>query len=92
MKQSARSANPTLRILTTDGLEFVSGLNAAEASNVGSHWNAIRRYLEWGETKGLQHLQGVRVAGRILETRPEVIEWHATRGDVSFESIYDEVV
>ncbi len=80
-----------LRVLTTGGIEFLD-LTHTEASIVGRHWNAIRHYLEAGDSSGLHQLRGVRVAGHELETRFDVIEWHAVRGDVTFESIYDEVV
>ncbi len=87
-----RSTPAELRVLTVDGLEFLTGLSPDEASAVGHHWNAIRRYLEYGDTGNLDRLQHHTVAGRQLETRIAVIERHAVRGDVGFESIYDEVV
>ncbi len=81
-----------LRVLTVDGLEFLTGLSPDEASAVGHHWNAVRRHLEYGDTYALNQMQGVMVGGKELETRIDVVEWHAMRGDVRFESIYDEVV
>ena len=94
-----------LRVLTTTGLRVVTGLTAAEASQVGRHWNAIRRYLETGDDTRLTGLTGVVVGathppgpgvgtagGFELETDLDVIEWHAVRGDIGFESIYDEVI
>lgn len=81
-----------MRVLSTDGVQFVGGLSAHDASEVGRHWNAIRRYLEYGEETDLSAFAGVAVGGRMLETDLYQIEWHAVRGDVRFESIYDEVV
>jgi hypothetical protein len=71
---------------------FLSGLTAAEATTVGQHWNALRTYLEYGDDRKLAQFVNMHVAGYVLETDPLVIQWHALRGDVRFESIYDEVV
>jgi hypothetical protein len=86
------SSRPAIRVLTTRGVEMLGGLSDPEASTVGRHWNAVRSYLEYGYETDLEDFHGVIVAGRVLETDPDVIDWHALRGDVRFESIYDEVV
>jgi hypothetical protein len=83
--------NPTIRVLTTEGLQFLQ-VSDHDASLVGAHWNAVRRYLDTGDHTALTHSQGVTVDGHVLETDPETIEWLAIRGDVRFESIYNEVV
>jgi len=88
MRNTRRSA---MRVLTTDGLQFTVDLSDGEASAVGHHWNAIRRYLETGAVDGLMELEGTEVAGMRLETRLAEIERHAIRGDVEFESIYGQV-
>ncbi len=80
-----------MRVLTTDGLRFLPDLSDREASAVGHHWNAIRRYLETGAVDGLMELEGTEVAGMKLETDLTEIERHAIRGDVEFESIYGQV-
>ena len=81
-----------LRVLTTDGVQFLAGLSDGEAGQVGRHWNAVRHYLDTGEDHQLPQFAGAVVAGFTLETRVKVIEGHAIRGDVRFESIYDEVI
>jgi hypothetical protein len=86
-----RRGRAPLRVLTTGGLQFLSGLGDREAAEVGRHWNAVRRYLDYGEDHQLGGFGGVTVAGFALETRTDLIERHAIRGDVRFESIYDEV-
>lgn len=86
------SSRPPLRVLTTGGLQFLTGLSNREATAVGRHWNAVRRYLDYGEDHDLAEFDGAEVAGYPLETRTDAIEWHALRGDVRFESIYDEVL
>ncbi len=85
-------SRPPVRVLTTDGLQFLPDLSESEASAVGRHWNAVRRYLDYGLDDELADFVDVSVAGHELETRPDVIEWHAIRGDVRFESIYEEVI
>ncbi len=80
-----------IRVLTIHGLQYPSSLSDGEASAVGRHWNAVRRYLETGVVVELMELEGTEVAGMRLETRLAEIEHHAIRGDVEFESIYGEV-
>ena len=80
-----------IRVLTTQGPGAVVGLSPAEASAVGRHWNAVRRYLETGDDDDLASFEGVVVGGRELETRRNAVEYYAVRGEVTFESIYGEV-
>ena len=80
-----------MRVLTTDGLRFLPDLSDREASAVGRHFNAIRRYLETGAVVELMELEGTEVAGNVLETSLTQIEHHAIRGNVEFESIYGDV-
>lgn len=97
--------HPAIRVLTRDGVQTVTGLTTNDRAEVARHWNAVRRYLETGDETGLSpfddqlvgaielpHEPNVVLGGYRLETDPSVIEWHAVRGDVRFESIYDEVV
>lgn len=93
-------ARGPIRILTTSGLTFLAELDGPDASTVGRHWNAVRAYLETGHTYALSEFTGARVEGRDdtgtwtsaeLETDPDAIDTFAWCGDVSFESIYDEV-
>lgn len=94
----------TLRVLTSTGVQFLAGLSQQDKSLVARHWNAVRRYLEYGETDQLDaldgrtvggqefaHLPGIPFGGVALNCDPASIEWHAMLGEVSFESIYDEV-
>jgi hypothetical protein len=80
-----------LRVLTTTGVQVVSHLSDRDASAVGRHWNAVRRYLDFGEDNDLADFDGEDVAGHELETRLDAIEWHAIRGEIRFEDIYEEV-
>jgi hypothetical protein len=85
-------ARPPIRVLTTTGIRFLTGLTVGEARTVGQHWNAVRAYLEYGDHSKLLPFVAVDIAGHILETDPAVIDWYAIRGEVAFESIYDEVI
>lgn len=99
MASQAQGRAP-VRILTTSGVQFLTGLSDGDATTVARHWNGIRLYLDTGNTNGLTHSAGRTVTGRdpdgqqqrvALETDPDRIEWAALRGDVRFDSIYDEV-
>lgn len=91
-----------IRVLTTSGLRFLYGLSEHDRSIVAQHWNAVRRFLEYGDDAQLSPFDRYLVTGNDhgsgeserleLETDLESIEFHAVRGEVSFESIYDEVV
>jgi hypothetical protein len=90
-----------LRGLTVDGLRFISRLSRPDASSVGRHWNAVRHYLETGDDSALAEFDAVQVSGVDehgqpvtvqLETDPDAVELQALRGDLSFESIYDEML
>ena len=92
MTASSATTTGPIRVLTIEGLQVLADLTASEASVVGHHWNAIRAYLDYGDDSRLDQFINVLVQGFELESRSDVIEWHAVRGDVSFESIYNEVV
>jgi hypothetical protein len=80
-----------LRVLTTTGVQVVSHLSDRDATVVGRHWNAVRRYLDFGDDAALADFDGEDIAGHELETRLDAIEWHAIRGEIRFDDIYEEV-
>jgi hypothetical protein len=89
----ARRADRLLRVmnvLSTNGhvTAVVGGSRAA--SLVAEHANAVKRYLETGDTTLLDPFVGKRVAGLTLETNPDAIETFALSGELDFEEIYDE--
>lgn len=86
-----RSSRPAVRVLTTRGVQFLPGLSDREATAVGRHWNAVRRYLDHGYDEDLPEFEGVDVDGHELETRENAIEYWAVRGEIHFEDIYNEV-
>jgi len=87
----------TMRVLTANGVQFVEDLDPAERSLVASHWNAVREFLERGDTGSLSRLEielATRAKGGLgndvdLCFDLDVIEREAFRGDVQFESIYE---
>jgi hypothetical protein len=85
------SRRPPIRVLTTQGVKFVGGLSDRDASTVGAHWNAVRRYLDTGEDYQLAGFDDVEIDGEVLETGIDAIEYWAIRGEVRFDDIYDEV-
>lgn len=99
MPTTSRSST---RVLSTTGVVFLPNLSASDRSLAARHWNAVRRYLETGDDTALRTLEQRAVVGRNggaegvggveLEFRLNRIEYHAFRGDVRFEAIYDEVV
>jgi hypothetical protein len=81
-----------IRVLTKHGVQFLTGLTPRQASAVGRHWNAVRRYLDSGNEHDLAEFDYVEIDGETLETGIDAIEYWAIRGEVQFEDIYDEVV
>lgn len=87
-----------IRVFTRTGVVFAADLRPAQKSVIAHHWNAIRRYLEYGDDTALVDLERdlgpeeVRLGRHVLSFDLDEIEYHAFRGDVRFESIYDEVV
>ncbi len=84
-----RLAYPRMPILTSEGQLWVEISDPAERSLVGSYWNAAHRYRDDGELAQLDAYAGVRVAGRLLVTDPDEIEFWAARGDTDFPEIYE---
>jgi hypothetical protein len=80
---------------------FIADLSDSDATAVARHWNAVRRFLETVEDADLSEFQAAELRGidpetgrhvvARLETDPDAIELLAQRGEVTFESIYDEV-
>jgi hypothetical protein len=59
-----------------------------DASLLGRHWNAIKRFLG-GDAEALQPFAGKTVVGFPLETDPDTIESLATAGDIDDEGPYE---
>ncbi len=62
-----RPSRTPIRVLTTTGLQFLPDLTEREASEVGRHWNALRRYLDFGDDAELAEFERTEVGGHELE-------------------------
>jgi hypothetical protein len=88
----ARPADRLLRpmqILAEGGIEYEVVVRGSRAASlIGGHWSAIGYYLDTGDASRLAHFRGKRVAGRTLETDPDVIDIWDRRGELQVEDIY----
>ncbi len=84
------SSRPAMRAITRQGVVLLPGLSDDDASLVGRHDNAVRRYLDTGDDSALTEFEGVTVAGYELETSPDALDWYALINDIRFEDIYEE--
>jgi hypothetical protein len=76
-----------MNVLSTDGHITAVVRGSRAASLVAEHANAVKRYLETGDTTLLDPFVGKRVAGLTLETDPDAIETFALSGELDFEEI-----
>jgi hypothetical protein len=82
-------ATRLMRLLTRDGvIDEPIEVGSWEASVLGSYWNAVKWFLETGETEALAPFEDLVVAGHVLETDPDWIEYWAYQGDLGFPDIY----
>jgi hypothetical protein len=61
------------------------------ATRLSDYGRAVDHYLMTGDDGPLRAFEGVRIAGIQLETDPDVIDYLATIGEISFESIYRDI-
>jgi hypothetical protein len=88
--QKQPASGRPMRAITRSGLMTVGGLSPSEASAVGRHDNAVRRYLDTGSADDLEEFEGVVIQGHELETSPDALDWYALTNDIRFEDIYAE--
>jgi len=79
-----------MRILTGDGVEDVELHTFRARSIVGSHWNAVQRFLATGETDDLEAFRGILIRNRGLLTDPDEIERQARIGELDVDDIYED--
>lgn len=89
-------ANPSdrlfrvMNIITTEGVEESVALRSSrQASLVGEHANAVKHFLATGDDEPLRKFTNVKVAGRQLETRPEVLEELGRVSELEYEPYAD---
>jgi hypothetical protein len=79
-----------MRAITTDGPMWLPDLNDHDASLVGQHQNAVKRFLRYDDPTGLDRFRDVVVAGHRLETRLRQLEALGLTDELSYESIYED--
>ncbi len=79
-----------MRAITRQGLVLLPGLSDSDASLVGRHDNAVRRYLDTGDDTDLQEFEEITVAGHELETSLDALDYYALINEIRFEDIYEE--
>jgi hypothetical protein len=85
-------AGNRMRVLAQDeGLVWVDITDDLEASDIGSHWNAVRLYLRTGDDSVLRPLEGAGVGLYWFETDPDAIDFWAATGVLDFEDIYEDL-
>ena len=74
-----------MNVVTTEGVVEVPIRSSRQASLVGEHANAVKKFLLTGDDEPLHKFAGVKVAGRELEVRPEVLEELQRTGELEYE-------
>jgi hypothetical protein len=95
-KYVAKPADNLLRILvipTPEGTREVPIGNSEQASLLGQYWDAVQRYLQTGDTSGLEKFKRKRIAladGKRIQliTDQEQLSKLGHAGVLSFESLY----
>jgi hypothetical protein len=81
-----------MRILARDeGVVWVTPETDADASEIGSYWNAVRRYRRTGDDSDLWPFESEQIAGHAWETDLDAIDFWAATGELDFEDIYEDI-
>lgn len=78
-----------MRVLASSGPQWVDVTTDSHASDIGSYWNAVRKYVSTGDDSALWAFMGRVIAGHQLLTDPDEIDVWALRGELEFEDIYE---
>jgi hypothetical protein len=85
-------AKERMRMLAQDeGLVWVDITDDLEATDIGSYWNAVRRYRRSGDDSDLWPFEGAGVGLYSFETDLDAIDFWAATGELDFEDIYEDV-
>lgn len=87
VKPSDRIRRP-MSVLTPAGVVDVVLRDFDEASLVGQHWAAVRRFLATGDHSALAKFSAVTVAGVEFETGLDAIERWGRIGEIDLDDIY----
>ena len=74
-------------VLSTQGAEIVA-VDIPDRSRIGSHWNAVQRFLTTGDSSPLEEFRGQEAGGVVLETDPRAIEEAWRQRQLDFLEIY----
>jgi hypothetical protein len=79
-----------MKMLTTRGVRVVEVLAGSDAARaIGQHWNAVKHFLNTGETEALEAFMGMRIGLFRFATDPDQIERWGRRDELDFEDIYE---
>jgi len=84
---------PVLLIPTREGVREIAVPDFRQASQVGRYWNAVKRYLETGDSSAIEKFRGKSITDARgteipLLTDLEQLDRLAGAGVLSFETIY----
>jgi hypothetical protein len=79
-----------MRAITADGPMWLRNLDDHDASLVGQHQNAVKRFLRYDDPSALTPFHNVDVAGHRLETGLRQLEALGLTDELSYESIYED--
>jgi hypothetical protein len=79
-----------IRMLSDHGtIELPVEVGADAARLIGTHWNAVKRFLHTGDVTGLIPFAIWRIGRHRFAVDPSWIEAWAARGELDFEDIYE---
>jgi hypothetical protein len=78
-----------MRLITVSGVVAADVDSPEDRSTIGSHANAVARFLATGDTEPLDPFRDVAIGGHRLQTDPDELEAWAAQGELEFEDIYD---
>lgn len=82
-----------LTILTADGTREIVVRDSRQASQLGSYWAAVQRYLQTGDDSALREFQGKKITDASRKRHPLITDLNqlntlGSAGVLSFESLY----
>ncbi len=79
-----------IRMLTDAGvLDLQVDAGSRDSRLIGSHWNAVKRFLQNGDVDQLAPFEDESVDGHHPAVDPDWIEHWAYQGALDFEDIYE---
>jgi hypothetical protein len=88
-KRSDRSYHGRMLVTSTKGVLARPVHGSRARSLVAEHANAVKRYLNTGETNQLERFRGKHVAGLVLETDPDALDDLQRAGELDFLDLYE---